>query len=157
LFSGKQSKGGSGVSTKELQQSIIENMRHWQKIENAAVASTGRVIEKTQNPIVRMVMEIIQRDSQFHYRVQEFIADSLETKAVSLNPDELGEVWDMIEKHIQLEEKTLELADQALTAIKGKKMLVQEYLLNYLKEDELKHNKILSHLEQIKKGMYPYA
>jgi len=145
------------MSTKEIQEKIVNNMRRWQKIENASVASTGKVIEKTENPIVRLVMEIIQRDSQFHYRVQEMIADSLESKAVTLSPDELGDVWGMIEDHIRLEEKTVELAQEALAALKGKKMLVQEYLLNYLLEDEQKHNKVLDHLQKIRQGMYPYA
>jgi len=145
------------MSTKELQEKLVDNMKRWQKVENASVASTGKIIESTDNPIVRMIMEIIQRDSQFHYRVQEFIADSLTTKTVEFSVEELGDVWDMIEKHIQLEEKTMELAKEALDALKGKKMLVQEYLLNYLMEDEAKHNKILAHLEKIKKGAYPYA
>lgn len=132
-------------------------MKRWQKIESASVASTGNIIEATDNPLVRLVMEIIQRDSQFHYRVQEFIADSLTTKTVTLSPDELGKIWDMIDKHIKLEEKTVALAHEALAALKGRKMLVQEYLLNYLLEDENKHNKILADLEKIKADSYPYA
>jgi hypothetical protein len=145
------------MSTKEIQEKIVANMKQWQKIENSSVASTGKVIEATDNPIIRMVMEIIQRDSQYHYRVQEFIADSLESKTVVMSTDELAQVWDLIEKHIKLEEKTVELAKESLEALKGKKMLVQEYLLNYLLEDENKHNKILENLEKIKAGMYPYA
>ena len=46
-------------SQKQVQQDLIANMRSWQKVENSSVASTGRVIEKTENPIVRLVMEII--------------------------------------------------------------------------------------------------
>jgi rubrerythrin len=145
------------MSTKEIQEKVVDNMRRWQKIENASVASTGNVIEKTENPIVRMVMEIIQRDSQMHYRVQELIADSLTTKALTLTPDELADVWDMIENHIMLEKKTVEMAEEALEALKGKKMVVQEYLLQYLMEDENKHNHILDSLATIKKGMYPYG
>lgn len=145
------------MSTKEIQQAIVSNMRRWQKIEDASVASTGKIIENTNNPIVRLVMEIIQRDSQMHHRVQELIADSLELKTVSLTPDELGEVWDMIEKHIELERKTIEYAKEALGALKGKKMVIQEYLLDYLLTDEEKHNKILDTLGTIKKGMYPYG
>jgi len=145
------------MSTKEIQQGIIDNMRRWQKIENASVASTGKIIDKTNNPIVRLVMEIIQRDSQFHYRVQEMIADSLEFKTVSLTPEDLGDVWEMIEKHIELEKKTVELAEDALAKLKGKKMVVQEYLIHYLLEDEKKHNLVLDQLGIIKKGMYPYG
>jgi len=145
------------MSTKEAQEAIVANMKSWMKIENASVASTGKVIEKTDNPIVRLVMEIIQRDSQMHYRVQEMIADSLTTKTISLTPEEVADVWDMIEKHIALEKKTVELADQALAAIKGKKMMVQEYLLQYLLEDENKHNTILERLQGVKDKMYPYG
>ena len=145
------------MSTKDVQEALVRNMRSWQKIEDASVASTGAVIDKTDNPIVRLVMEIIQRDSQMHYRVQEMIADSLETKPLSLTPEELADVWGMIEHHILLEKKTVEYAEEALKALKGKKMVVQEYLLQYLLEDENKHNHILESLETIKKGMYPYG
>ncbi|MBW1873760.1 MAG: hypothetical protein JRJ19_16985, partial [Deltaproteobacteria bacterium] len=61
------------------------------------------------------------------------------------------------EKHIELEKKTVQFANEALAALKGKKMVVQEYLLDYLLIDEEKHNKVLKSLETIKKGMYPYG
>ncbi|MCK5124652.1 MAG: hypothetical protein KAR42_00205 [candidate division Zixibacteria bacterium] len=145
------------MSSKEVQEKIVSNMRRWQKIENASVASTGKVIGSTENPVIRLVMEIIQNDSQMHYRVQELIANSLESSIVTMTPDELGKVWDLIEKHIKLEEKTIELATEAKEALKGKKMVVQEYLIDYLLIDEQKHDKILESLETIKKGMYPYG
>ena len=144
------------MKTKEIQDKLIANMKTWQKIENASVASTGKVIEKTDNPIVRMVMEIIQRDSQMHYRIQDMIVDSFEKETLRLNPDELADVWTMIEQHIELEKKTVELAEEALSVLAKKKMVVQEYLLQYLLEDENKHNHILESLGTIKKGMYPY-
>ena len=146
------------MSIKESQEKIIANMRRWQKIENAGIASTGKIISKTENPIVRLVMEIIQRDSQMHYRVQEMIADSLEGKAIALNPDELAAVWTMIEDHVKLERSTIELAQSTLEEIgKAKGMLVQAYLLEYLLKDEEKHTEVLENLEKIKKGMYPYG
>jgi len=144
-------------SIKEVQQDLIANMEAWRKIENASIASTGRVIEKTENPIVRLVMEIIQRDSQMHYHVQGWIADSLQ-KTVSLTPEELGEVWDLIEEHIKIEKKVQKLAEESLEATKDSKaMLVQSYLLEYLLEDEKKHKLLLERLADIQKGMYPYA
>ncbi|OGL42425.1 MAG: hypothetical protein A2161_21100 [Candidatus Schekmanbacteria bacterium RBG_13_48_7] len=145
------------MSTKELQQTIAGNMKQWQKIEKASVVSTAHVLEKTDNPIVRLIMEIIQRDSQMHYRIQELIVDSFEKKAISLSTDELAAVWGLVEKHIELEKQTVKFAEEALAALKGKKMVVQEYLLNYLLTDEKKHNTVLSDMEKIKKGMYPYG
>ena len=145
------------MSTKEIQEQIVQNMQEWKKIENASVASTGKVIEKTENPIVRLIMEIIQRDSQMHYRIQQLIIDSLESMTISLTPEELGDVWGMIEQHIELEKKTIELANASLEALRGRKMVVQEYLLDYLRIDEEKHNSVLETLSTIKKGMYPYG
>lgn len=143
------------MKTKELQQRLVSDMRKWQRIEDASVSSTGQIIEKTENPLLRLIMEIIQRDSQMHYHVQEFIADSIEHKAVSLTSDELAKVWDMIERHIDLEKKTVEIAEQTIASLKGQQgMIVQEYLLNYLLEDERKHNDLLRHLDNIKKGIY---
>jgi hypothetical protein len=143
------------MTIKDLQQEIAGNMKRWQKIEDASIASTGRIIEKTDNPIVRLTMEIIQRDSQMHYLVQEWIADSLEKKAVALTPDELNTIWDLVERHISLEKRMMEIVELTLSSLKGKRMVVQEYLLSYLLEDETKHNNLLAKLEAIKKGMLP--
>jgi len=143
--------------TKELRDVIASDMKRWQKVEDTSIASTGRIIEKTDNPVVRLVMEIIQRDSQMHHRIQGWIADSLTGKTVALSPDELADVWDMIELHIEVEKKAIEFAREALASLKGKKMAVQEYLLNYLLADEEKHDKMLRELEGIKQGMYPYG
>lgn len=146
------------MSVKEAQEKIVANMKRWQKIEDASSASTGKIIQETKNPVVRLVMEIIQRDSMMHYRVQEMIADSLESKAMTLSPDEVADVWDLIEKHIEMEKETVRIATESLEQIQGKKgLLVQQYLLDYLLKDEEKHNAILANLETIKKGMYPYG
>ena len=145
------------MSTKEIQSNLADDMEQWMKIEDAAVATTGEIIEKTQHPVIRLVMEIIQRDSLMHHRVQEFIKASLTEQPVAITPDELVDVWTMIEKHIDIEKKTVETALAALDAIKDKKMVVQEYLLNYLLTDERKHDAMLDTLNTIKKGMYPYG
>ena len=145
------------MSTKEIQEELLNKMKQWQKIEDAAAASTGQIMEKTENPLIHLVMEIIQSDSRLHHQVQGFVAATLESKAVSLDPDEMASVWGAIEEHIALEKRMAGYVDEALTALRGKKMLVQEYLLNYLKADEAKHDKLLEDLEAIKKGMYPYG
>jgi len=145
------------MSIKLLQAALVENMKSWQKVEDASLVSTSKVIEKTTNPIIRLIMEIIQRDSATHHRIQQMIIDSLEKSAISMTPEELGAVWELVENHIQLEKKTIELGEEALAALKGKKMVTQEYLLEYLALDERKHNEILARLETIKKGMYPYG
>jgi len=143
------------MSTKEKQEQLVEQMKTWQKLENATIRQTAQILEETNHPLIRMVTELIQRDSSMHYKVQQMIIDSLERDSVPVLVDELEKVWSSIDKHIQLERKTVEVAQESLKAIKGTHNVVQQYLLNYLLEDEKKHDKLLSDLELIKKKMYP--
>jgi len=142
-------------NVKNLQGEIVDTMKQWQKMEDASLASTGRIIEKTGNPIVRLTMEIIQRDSQMHHAVEQWVADSLQDMAVALTPDELNIVWTMIERHLELEQKMIDTVKKLLPSLKGKRMVVQDYLLKYLLEDETKHAKLLQRLGGIKRGMLP--
>ena len=81
----------------------------------------------------------------------------LESGTTSFSPDDYVQVWDLIEKHIKTEKKAEEYARESLNALKGKKMVVQEYLLNYLLADEKKHDELLENMEKMKKGMFPYG
>lgn len=143
------------MSTKEKLEAVVETMGRWQKLENATVAQTAKIMGETDNPLIRLTMEIIQRDSNLHYRVQQLIIDSITREQINVPVDELSRIWTSIEKHIEMERKTIELASQSLEALGGTKNVVQQYLLSYLMEDEKKHDKMLSALELIKKHMYP--
>jgi hypothetical protein len=143
------------MTTKEKQEALVENMKTWQKLENAAISQTSKIMEETDHPLIRAVAEIIQRDSHMHYRIQQLIIDSYEKESIPMLMDQLENTWNSIERHIQLEKKTVEMANASLTAISGTKNVVQQYLLNYLLEDEKKHDKLLADLELIKKKMFP--
>ena len=145
------------MSTKEVQEQLVNSMKHWQQIENRSIESTAAVIAKTENPLIRLVMEIVQRDSQMHYRVQQMIIDSLEGKPIVLSTDEMGSISEMIDNHLDIENEMVGLVHQSLSDVKNKKMVVQEYLLNFLVEDEKKHAAMLQALSKVKQGMYPYG
>jgi len=145
------------MKTKEIQENLVATMHSWQHIEDTSVTSTGKIMEKTDNELIRIIMEIIQNDSKMHYRVQALIAASVQKKSITMTPEELGEVWTGIRKHIKMEKDMVGYVEETLEQIKGRKMVIQEYLLNYLKVDEQKHDFLLSALEEIKKGMYPYG
>ncbi len=145
------------MNMKELQQKIADDMKQWQKIEDAAMSSTASVIKKTENPLIRIVMEVIQRDSGMHRRVQQLIIDSFEKQAIGLSVDDLASVWDLIEEHIRIEKMMVGNVERMLELLQGKKMVAVEYLLNYLKHDERKHDELLAALEKVKSGLYPYG
>lgn len=145
------------VSTKEMQEKLVERLGQWQKIEDRSVESTNKILSETDHPLLRLVMEIIQQDSKMHRRVQQLVIDCFTRQPVHMTPDELAEVWTSIEDHVALEKRMITSVREALDAVRGKKELVPEYLLSYLLADEQKHDQLLSDLENIKRGMYPYS
>lgn len=145
------------MGNKEVYAELIAALKRWQKIENASVLSCSKILEKTDHPLLRAVMETIQADSQHHHHIQQLIIDSMEVKPFSLSPEDVAEVWDGIEQHQEIEKKTVEMADEILGKLKGNHLTAQDYLLRYLMEDEKKHNFMLDALEKVKQSLYPYA
>ena len=145
------------MSTKEKQEQLAEVLKAWQHIENRSIAQSAEIIDKTNNPVIRMVMEIIQRDSAMHHRVQQFIIDSLERTAIQITPDDIAQVWTAIEAHIEAERRTEELVLAAQKALAGTRNVVQQFLISYLAHDEKKHDLLLEDLSLIKRGMYKSA
>ena len=137
--------------------SRVGNEMAFLRFLRASAARSGQMLNMADLARDADVAFNTQRDSQMHYLVQQWIADSLESKTVNLTPEELGKIWDTIERHIELEKKSVEAAEQSLASLKGKSMVIQTYLLNYLLEDERKHNNLLASLDSIKRKMYPYG
>jgi hypothetical protein len=133
---------------------FVETLRNWQGLELHALEMTSKVIQSTDNAVIREVMEIIRNDSLQHHRVQQFLIDTFTKQAISLTPEELGHIWTAIEEHDRVEKKTIALAKELREQVT---FPVQRMLLDYLLADEEKHDKLLEHLEQVKKGMYPYG
>ena len=139
---------------KELNEKLVATLKKWQKVEDASVQSTTEIISKTKNPVVKQIMEIIKQDSAMHKKVQQLIIDSFEKEAIQLQPEELSDVWSLVENHIELEKETVRLAEESR---KNSNNFIVRYLLGYLMTDEQKHNEVLAQLEDVKRGMYPYA
>ena len=134
----------------ERTEKLLKTLRDWQGIERHAIETTTKIMEKTDNLLIRQFMEIIRNDSVQHHRVQQFIIDSLTKQPVSLSHDELAQIWEEIEAHDQVERKTIEIAKECRDECQ---FFVQRSLLEYLISDEEKHDTILQGLEDFKKNM----
>ncbi len=143
-----------GSKPKNETSELIGLLRQWQEIEDGSIASTTQIIEQTKNPFVQLVMEIIRQDSVMHKRVQQFMIDSLEKQAVTLTPEELGDIWESVERHAEMEKETIRLAEQAR---KNCRLFVQRHLLTYLVEDEELHNRLFTQLKDFKRKIFPCA
>ena len=131
-------------------ENFVDVLRVWQSLERTAVNDMAEIVEQTENPFVRMIMEIIGHDSIMHHRVQQFLIDTVTQKDVSITREDVAAIWDKIEEHDKVERKTIELA----TELRDKAWSpVHKQLLDYLLTDEQKHDKLLDQLGTIKKGM----
>jgi hypothetical protein len=149
----RASKRPRGYKPAEDADALVALLKDWQQLEKDTISLTTRIAKKSQNPLVVTLMKIIQNDSKMHFKVQKALIDSMTDKAFALKPEELGDMWEMIDKHAQMEKKTIELAEQALGNCR---LFPQRQLLMYLLEDERKHDKILTQLENFKRKIYPY-
>ena len=129
---------------------LVGALRQWQGIERKAIDSCAEIMEKTDNPLIRQMMEIIRNDSVQHHRVQGFLINTMTKEAVTMRPQDLAEVWTQIEEHDKVERETIELAKQLQAETKDP---VARILLEYLITDEQKHDHIIGQLEELKKHM----
>ena len=138
------------LSGPERQKFTIDVLRQWQGIERNAIETTAQIMEKTDNLLIRQIMEIIRNDSVQHHRVQQFLIDSITRTPVTLTAEDLAEVWGQIEAHDELERQTIALAKELKEQTTEPMHVI---LLDYLLRDEEKHDTLLMDLDAFKKHM----
>jgi hypothetical protein len=143
------------MKMKEIQKQVAARMKQWQKVENGSMVSTGKVLARTDNKLIRLVMQVIQSDSLMHYEIQQWMIDSLEKEATAVAPDDLTGIWNLIQRHVEMERVMVASAEDLLGLISGKRMVLHEYLINFLLDDERKHTALLERLEGLKRGFLP--
>ncbi len=138
------------LSGPERQKFTIDVLRQWQGIERDAIETTAQIMEKTDNLLIRQIMEIIRNDSVQHHRVQQFLIDSITRTPITMSPEDLAEVWGQIEAHDELERQTIELAKELKEQTTEPMHVI---LLDYLLRDEEKHDTLLMDLDAFKKHL----
>ena len=129
---------------------MVSVLREWQGIERQSMSDTTEIMQETENPLIRLVMEIIRHDSVMQHRVQQFLIDSVTRENVTLTREEVAEIWSKIEAHDEMEKKTIAMAEKLRNNAWSP---IHEQLLDYLLSDERKHDGMLQQLETIKRGM----
>jgi 5'-deoxynucleotidase YfbR-like HD superfamily hydrolase len=141
-------------SQKDEMEALVALLKKWQGLEVKGIAFLSELQHKTENKVLKEILEIIKQDSGQHRRVQQFIIDGLTKEAYSLTPEEVGEVWKELEKHDALEQATIDMAGEACRKTSSS---VARYMLGYLLADEEKHHRMLTALEDVKRSLYPYG
>lgn len=133
----------------EESEEFLNLIREWQALEDKTIASAEELLNKTNNPLVKMTMEMIKHDSQKHKVMQQMLIDSIIKEAIHLSPDELAPLSDLLNRHLEAEAKSLSLADAAL---EKSELLIARYILSYLIADETKHHSLINKLNELKRA-----
>ena len=132
---------------KKLDQKLVDILRSWKTTETYTIKGCEKITAKTGNPIVKTIINAIRSDSEKHRTILQLILDSMTKRAITLTPDEIAELSSSINRHISLEEKTIEYAENAIGRSTDP---VVKQLLKYILEDEKKHKMMLEQLNELK-------
>lgn len=132
---------------------FMTDLFEWLSVESDTVMKCTEIQEKTDNPFVQLVAEIIRGSSRTHIRILNLIHECLAKKAVSLTPEELGQMWELVQGYLETETKSVDMARQAISS---SRIFVIRQLLIYMLEDKSRNLKLLGQLEDFKKNLYPY-
>ena len=137
----------------EEQSKFEQGIRKWQQVEDVTIESCEALKDATDNILVQTIADIIRADSVKHKEVLGVILKALDG-TITLRPEELGNMSSLLETHLNIERESIALA---MDELENSRHFVIRELLSYLLEDERKHYKLLSQLNDFKRQLYPYA
>ena len=133
---------------------LAKIMKDWQNLEVETISLAENLMTKSNNDFVKVIMEMIKRDSEKHKIMQQFAIDHLTKKAMEIAPQDLVPLGDVLDRHLQAEAKSMGLAN---VAIMKSKDFFTNFIVSYLMADEIKHHEMLTKLDQVKGAVYPYG
>jgi hypothetical protein len=131
---------------------LLSIINEWIGLEDKTIASADELISKANNPFVKMRMEMVKHDSGKHKVMLQWIIDNLTKEAVHLTPDEILPLSALLHKHLEVEAKSIVLANNAL---KESRFPIVRYILSALLDDETRHHaQIIMLNDEIKKAIF---
>ncbi len=142
------------VSHAKETEEMVKIFKEWLSLEDETIKIANDLHSKSDNPFIKVNMEMIRRDSEKHKAMLQYAIDAMTKEAGHLAPQDLIPLGEVLDKHLKAEARSMGLANTALT--KNKDMFVG-FIVNYLLADEVKHHEMLTRLEQMKGKVYPYG
>lgn len=118
---------------------FLKLLEDWKAIEEEMVEYVEAEKAKSKNSAVKAVLDILGIEAEKNCRLQQMIMDSVNREALKLSPEDLQTLSAHINKRLEMEEKALGAAEEA---IEKSEVFFTRYLLQYLmtslkKEDDL--------------------
>ncbi len=123
---------------------FLDKITDWQTIETDNIEQAKKEIPKAKNPLIRMMLQMLKLEAEKRRILQQMIVDSINKEAVNLSPDELQNLSDHLNRHVDIEEKALMIAKEAF---EESELAIPRYLLSYLIGDLKKQNSLLKRFD----------
>jgi hypothetical protein len=140
------------MAMKHTGEELAKVLKEWYTLEDQTIKLAEDLMKKSDNSFVKVIMEMIKRDSEKHKIMQQFAIDNLTKEAFHLTPQELIPLGEVLEKHIQAEARSMGLANSAITMSRD---YFTNFIVSYLMADEIKHHEMLTKLDHIKGQVHP--
>jgi len=126
---------------------LLALLRQWKGLEDTTIRSCSAILKKSANPIVQTLTNAIRNDSEKHKAIIQLVIDSMTKKAIVLTSEDLADVASLLDKHIAIEQKAIDMAEGAIEICRDA-IVVQ--MLKLILEDEKKHKKMAKQMNELK-------
>ncbi len=130
------------MGTEQRSEKLKKAVNQLIQTEEEVVALTEKAINKAENATVKYLLQAIQHDSRKHADFGRAALEILGFKRV-VGSRERKEVWDLLEKHSDMEKKHREFVAEIKYLTKTPAL---QYIFEQIWEDEKKHHMILETL-----------
>lgn len=137
------------ASTKaaERDKKMLALLRGWKALEGHTIRNCSAIIKKTRNPIIKTLTTSIRNDSEKHRAILQMVIDGMTKKGHVLTSDELAKVSALLDKHITIEQRSI---DTAKKAIEMSRDPIAKQMLRIILEDEKNHKKLAVQMNELK-------
>lgn len=126
---------------------MLSILRKWKGLEEQTIRSCEAILKKTKNPIITTLSGAIKNDSEKHKAIIQMVIDSMTKTGFALSPDDLADVASLLGKHIALEQKSIDMAGEAIELSRD---AITKQMLRLILEDEKKHKKMAVQMNDLK-------
>ena len=127
--------------TREKTDELEKLLKEWIKIEEDVIGKLSEKEKLSKNVVANLLLHELIIDSMSHINMLQTIIEVIHGKVDS--KETIGVSLEEIRNHINMEEKALEFANEALEKIDNK---VVKLLLQHIADDEKRHHQILEEL-----------
>jgi rubrerythrin len=132
------------------QDNLVDFLKNQVTVEKEIVNSLEKALVGMKNPAVKGVLKGVSLDSVKHAELYTSAITLLTSASTALKQEDLDSQRALIQKHIDIEAKLIEVLKVRIPEIKNEKVV---FLLKAILEDEIRHHAMLKMvLEIIVKG-----